>query len=219
MRSSSRCPSRPRRRAVRTRARRQTITVYLETVVLKLQARLLVLFCAICTVACSKSSAASASTPDAGPAASSTATDQNTGAASAIDCTKVFAPADVAGILTNPAKVSSDTLLGPGGCEFDTGKGAMVTTRVGSGEDAQYAWHDVSATTDGKYYTAMAGIGDAAFWREAGSSAWLIVKKGEKVCQVELGISGGADEGAGRARGTELAKKMGALCTKAFAAT
>lgn len=140
---------------------------------------------------------------------------QHTGAASSINCKKVFVPADVAGILPAPATVSSDTLLGPGGCLFATAKGAMVTTIVSSDEDAQFTWN---ATTDRKYYTPMSGAGDAAFWREAGSSAWVVVKKGDAVCKVELGIPGGADEGA-RAHGVELAKKMAALCSKAFAAT
>lgn len=186
---------------------------------LQSQVRLLALACAMSATACSKSNAASVPAHDTGPAASSAESNQATRATSSIDCKKVFVPADVAGILTAPATVSSDTLLGPGGCRFETAKGAMVTTLVGSDEDAQVAWNDVSATADGKYYTPMPGVGDAAFWREAGSSAWFLAKKGDAVCRVELGIPGGADEGTGRARGAELAKKMAALCTKAFAST
>lgn len=177
---------------------------------LQLQSRLLVLACAM--------SAASVPSHAAGSATFSAGLVHDTRVAS-IDCKKVFVPADVAGIVTAPATVSSDTLLGPGGCKFETAQGAIVTTFVSGDEDAKITWNDASATSDRKYYTPMSGVGDAALWREAGSSAWLLVKKGDTVCKVELGIPGGAEEGTARARGMMLAKKMGALCTKALAAT
>lgn len=185
---------------------------------LQLKSRLLALACAICAVGwclASKSNAASASIRDAGPAASSTADVQHTEAAPSINCNKVFVPADVSGILAAPATISPEKLLGPNGCKFETADGAIITTYLGSDMDAEVMWNDVSATVDRRHYTPMSGVGDAAFWWDAGASAYFVAKKGDDYCRVELGIPGGA--GAAKARGVELAKRLAVLCTKAFA--
>jgi hypothetical protein len=137
-------------------------------------------------------------------------------ASKSIDCNKVFVPADVAGILTGPATISPEKLLGPGGCRFETANGAIITTYVASDMDAEVMWNDVSATADRKHYAPMSGVGDAAFWRDADATAWFLAKKGDEYCRVELGLPGGA--GPAKARGVELAKMLAMLCTKAFAA-
>lgn len=181
--------------------------------------RLMALGCVICTVACSKSSAASTSTHDAGPATASTTDAGNGATASVIDCKKVFTPSDVAGIFVAPATVSADTMFFCGGCEFETAKGAGIDVSVSGGDDAQITWHDVSATSDSKHYTAISGFGDAAYWRDANASAWFYAKKGNAYCQLQLSIPGGAEQTTASIHGVELAKRLGALCTKAFAAT
>lgn len=185
-----------------------------------LQSRLLALACAACVAACAKSEAASASSQDAGTATASSADDQHSGAAQGIDCKKVFAPSDVAGILVAPATVSTDTKFYKGACMFDTPKGANINVNVSSDDNAKFYWHDVTATSDSKRYTAMSGVGDSAVWLDAGSAtAYVYAKKGDKYCRVELGITGGAEQETASVRGIELAKQLGALCTKAFAAS
>jgi hypothetical protein len=185
-----------------------------------LKFRLLALVCAACAAACSKSEAASASSHDAVAATSSAADARSSGAAHAIDCNKVFVPGDVAGILVAPATVSTDTQFYKGACMFNTPKGANINVSVGSDDNAKYYWHDVTATSDSKHYTPMAGVGDSAVWWDAGgATAYVYAKKGDKYCRVELGITGGAEQETASVRGIELAKKLGALCTKAFAAS
>lgn len=191
-----------------------------ETIVPRLQSRLLALACAMCAAACSKSSAASAPANDAGPAASSTAGGNAAASTRAIDCTKVFSPSDVAGIFVAPATVSTDTTFYKGACLFDTPKGANINVSVGSDESARYYWRDVTATSDSRHYTALSGVGDEARWWEAGSAtAYVYARKGDRYCRVELGIPGSAEQTTPSVHGIELAKKLGALCTKAFAAT
>lgn len=186
----------------------------------KFNFRLVALACAACVAACAKSEAASSSSHDAGAATSSAADGQNSGGAHGIDCKKVFAPSDVAGILIAPTTVSTDTKFYRGACMFDTPKGANINVSVGSDDNATYYWHDVTATSDSKHYTAMSGVGDSAVWWDAsGATAFVYAKKGDKYCRVELGITGGAEQETASVRGIELAKKLGALCTKAFAAS
>ncbi|MGH7621594.1 MAG: hypothetical protein ACREMU_04580 [Gemmatimonadaceae bacterium] len=196
------------------------VTNHQESIVLHLQSRLLPLVCAMVAAACSKSNAASAPTRDASAPASSAVDASVTDEARALDCKKVFAPSDVAGIFVASATVSTDTQIYKGACLFDTPKGANINVSVGSDASAQYYWHDITATTDSKHYTALSGVGDAAFWWEAGSAtAYVYAKKGNQYCRVELGITGGAEQTTPSVHGIELAKRLGALCTKGFAAT
>ena len=162
----------------------RSITVNRETAVLQPRFRLMALGCVICTVACSKSSAASTSTHDAGPATASTTDAGNGATASVIDCKKVFTPSDVAGIFVAPATVSADTMFFCGGCEFETAKGAGIDVSVSGGNDARSP-----GTTSARRPTASATLhrfGDAASCCAGSECVRIVLRQEGNAYQLQL---------------------------------
>src|SRR5450432_57167 len=191
---------------------------------LHLKAQLLALACTLgAAVACSQSSAksASASAPDSSAASAADASDDASDDApqSTLDCTKVFVSADAVGILNDAAKVSNFP-IGHGWCTFETAKaGGSIKISGGSDGSSELPWDDVTKSRDSVQFTALPGVGDRAV-RKASDGTEILAKKGNVYCVVELlGIGQeGTVSDFTKARGEELAKRLGALCNKYFAA-
>jgi hypothetical protein len=154
--------------------------------------------------------AAGASTTSTGAAQRSAKADGN---APGSPC-DVITAADVAGILTAPAARKPGAT--PAVCMYQTPTKANVTINVAKGEEAKGAW--MLATTYNATKTPLAGVGDEALYDPDGTT--LIARKGDTSCRVDAVGYDNADamDDITKDRGEALARKLGALCTKLFAA-
>jgi hypothetical protein len=153
---------------------------------------------------------AGANTTPTGAAQRSAAADGN---APANPC-DVITAADVAGILTAPAtrKPGAD----PASCMYQTQTKANVTINVAKGDEVKGAW--TLATTYNATKNPLASVGDEALYNPQGTT--LIARKGETSCRVDaVGYdNANAMDDITKDRGEALARKLGALCNKLFAA-
>ena len=137
-----------------------------------------------------------------------------------IDCTKVYSPSDVSGLMMPPVTVTPS----PGGvawCDFGNDFSGDISVSVGSNGSMEALWNDATLTSNRAKFVSLTGVGDEALF-EAGTNAInpeLASKKGRTYCIVTYD-RGTVDHyrafnGVG---GPELGKRLGALCTKAFVA-
>ncbi len=132
-------------------------------------------------------------------------------------CEKNIMPSDVADIITAP--VTKQPGYNPQSCSYHASAGATVTISLYSGgEDGKFTWSTMSNPANTGTLSPLAGIGDTALHAHGGTV--VIARKGDLVCSVDIT---GTDNANGmqvitKARGEELAKKLGALCEKVFAA-
>ncbi len=174
--------------------------------------RLATIAWAVCaTSGCSKTHAGSASAASTDPADSPAPVGA---AAVSLDCAKVFSPDDVAGLLNAPVTLVQT----PGSnswCSFGNADLGDITVRTGGDEDAEATWDDATQSSNRIKFVAMAGVGDQAV-RQAKDGAQVSSKKGKLYCTVTA--LGGTGDGYRNLGAEELAKRLGALCNKAFAA-
>jgi hypothetical protein len=170
-------------------------------------------------LACSKSQAASGARKDSTTtaAADATTSDDDSGPQDPpIDCSKIFTPADAAGILTKPATVEAYAPF-PRSCILETSTGGEFRVHTGTDVTTEMGWDEMSNSGNSAKYTALPNVGDQAFYRIQGS-AELFSKKGKMYCSIITSeVSNTGDFTSDR--GAALAAKLGALCTKMFAAT
>ena len=131
-------------------------------------------------------------------------------------CEKNITPADVADIITAP--VTKQPGLSAQSCSYHASAGATVTISLSSGEDGKFSWSTMSNPANTGTLSPLVGIGDTALHSHGGTV--VVARKGDLVCSVDIT---GTDNANGmqvitKARGEELAKKLGALCGKVFAA-
>lgn len=175
--------------------------------------------CAVCaTIACSPSRTEAASAAGAGAAAASSGMD--TTGVPPIACTKLYSEADVAGLLMPPVTVRPV----PGSvawCNFGNDFSGDITVRVGSDESTEMMWNDATRTSDSIKFAPFPGVGDKAVF-EAGTDALnpeLASQKGKMYCIVSYDRGTSDHYKQFKSVGSaEIGKKLGALCTKAFAA-
>mgnify|MGYP001601872984 CR=1 FL=1 len=179
------------------------------------RARVITIACAVAAIAaCSKSGrAASAGTNTAESATTSSAVDTGSDEGAPIECSKIFAPADVAGILKVPATVSNYPYR-TGSCTFEAANGGG-SVRLYSGTDItnELTWNDVSKSVHRSKFVPLPGVGDEAL-RLASTGTEVYARKGKLYCAVLLIDAG---QSGTPTQGEELSKKMGALCTRIFA--
>ncbi len=176
---------------------------------LHLKANLIALGGLLCaTAACSQSAPKTASTGGSDSAAASQPADANTpGNAATVDCSNVFAPSDVAGILAAPIQIGPDGGYAVG-CSLE-GAGSSVAVRVDP--SIEMGWNSVSASSD---FVDLPGVGDQAR-RRASNGREVVSKKGDRYCGATFSMQS-TDTKLGA---EELAKRLGALCNKLFAAS
>jgi hypothetical protein len=164
-------------------------------------------------LACSQSRASTHGTADSGNAV---AADDADGGDSTLDC-KIYSPADVAGILNQPAKVSTYTLRS-GSCAFDApNDGASVKVYTGSGFNDEMPWDEVTKSPNhATRFVALPGVGDEAY-RGIADESQFFSRKGKLYCAVVLMGLINEPKDFTADRGEALAKKEGTLCNKAFA--
>ncbi len=176
--------------------------------------RFVVITWALCaTSACSKSRANAAPAAGADPAGAAASAGADTGAV-ALDCGKVFSPGDVAGLLSAPVTVVQT----PGStswCSFGNPDLGDITVRTGGGTDDEAMWDDATVSSNRVNFVALPGVGDQAV-RKAKDGAQVSSKKGKLYCTVTA--LGGTGDGYRSIGAEELAKRLGALCTKALTA-
>ena len=159
------------------------------------------------TAACSQSATNTASSGGANSrAASSPSDDSATSSAAPVDCSKVFAPSDVASVLSGPIKIERDAY--PIGCHF-VGTGAEVTVDVDP--SLEMVWSSVAADTE---FVDLPDVGDQAR-RRASNGYDVVSRKGKHYCGAGYSMQSTATSLSGE----ELAKRLGALCNKLFAAS
>ncbi len=120
----------------------------------------------------------------------------------------------MAGIITAPVTRSSGA--DPASCVYRARSGADITISAARGDAAKGAW-SLAKTYSGTL-VPLAGVGDEALWAHEGTI--LIARKGDLSCRVDVLGYDNADamDDITKARGEALARKLGALCTKVFAA-
>lgn len=96
----------------------------------------------------------------------------------------------------------------PNGGEFRVHTGTDFTSEMG--------WNEVSNSANSSKYTPLPNVGDRAFYR-IGGSLELMSKKGKFYCSVSSSDFSNTGDFTSD-RGAALATKLGALCTKMFAA-
>jgi hypothetical protein len=167
------------------------------------------------SIACSHSRADAASAASADPSAASGASGADTGTV-AFDCAKVFSTNDATGLLKGP--VTLDQLPNRAVCNFLGAGVSDIMVTVGGDESNEMLWNDATVSSNRTMFTALPGVGDQAAFK-AGTQAEdpeLVSKKGTVYCTVT--IDGGAANVFKSLGSAELAKRLGALCTKAFVA-
>ncbi|MEO8336716.1 MAG: hypothetical protein ABI664_17165 [bacterium] len=177
---------------------------------------LTILTCVIVTlVACTKSRADAS--PATGAADSSSASNSSDDSGDSkdppIDCNKIFTPADAAGILTKPATVGSYAPF-PRSCIFEV-PGAEFRVHTGTDFTSEMGWNEMSNSANSSKYKPLPNVGDRAFYR-IDNSFELMSKKGKMYCSAIGSAFSTGDFTPDR--GAALATKVGALCTKMFAA-
>lgn len=141
----------------------------------------------------------------------------DTTADATIDCKKVYSPADAAGLLMPPVTVEPV----PGSvawCAFGNDFSGDITVSVGSDESVEVMWNDATLSSNRVKFAPLAGVGDKAVFK-AGTNPELASKKGRVYCIVAYDRGTSDHYKTFKSVGTaEVAKKLGILCTKAFAA-
>jgi hypothetical protein len=168
--------------------------------------KLFALACMLCaTSACSPSTPNAVSSEGVAPSAvSSPDEDSPTKTAVALDCSKVFAPSDVAGILTGPIQIDRGAY--PIGCHF-AGTGASVSVNIDP--TFEMPWSTDAAGSD---FVDLPGVGDQAR-RRASNDYECVSRKGNSYCAAGFSMQSNPTSLGGE----ELAKRLGALCNKLFA--
>lgn len=166
------------------------------------------LVAALWIVGCGKSDS------KAGGSGADLAATKPSAAAGSVCDRKLLTIQDVSGILAEPVTGAKPLEGDPQTCQFVTasvdrgGPTIRITLRPGHGTQAVKAALDGTMNVDAK---PVAGIGDSAAWIEALSE--LDVDKGGTLCVAAVG--GAA---AIQAKPSDLQARLGALCTKVFAA-
>jgi len=124
----------------------------------------------------------------------------------------------VVGILNKPVVAKPVGADGtPGACKYQTQSSAYVSINVAQGDGAKFWW--TLATTSQGANTPLVGVGDKALYNAFAGGRPLIASKGDTTCFVDvMGINSEAEVDITKDRGETLARKLGALCTKIFAA-
>jgi hypothetical protein len=127
---------------------------------------------------------------------------------------QVITAADVAGILLTPATSKPGPTSAT--CMYQTATKANVTIGMAHGDEAKGAW--MFATTYSGTERPISGIGDQALARVDGTT--LVARRGDRSCRVDVvGYDNSeAMDSITKDRGEALARKLGVLCTKLFAA-
>jgi len=131
-------------------------------------------------------------------------------------CAKDLTPGDLAEIL-GPSGVTVKAIPSDvGACAFDGPGHSGVTVSLRSGDEIEPFWR-LTIDASGARMTPLAGVGEAALRTPQGGT--VLARQGALSCQVDLvglkaalhqkGIDGSRDL---------LARKLGALCAKVFAA-
>lgn len=163
-------------------------------------------------IACSPSHAETSAGSGAGVAPVTGST--GAAATAPIDCRKVFAPGDAAGLLTPPVDVSAIG-EGTGWCGLTSGTGRMITVRTGSSDEMAAIFNTATLSTDRTKYVPLPGVGDQAV-RKSSDGSVIAARKGKLYCSVS--VAGGTDYDVPRGSAEEIGTKLGALCTKVFSA-
>jgi hypothetical protein len=177
-----------------------------------LKSPLLALAFACCAAAaCSQTASPPASNSGTGSAAASAAANDGTAdPVKPLDCDKIFTTADVAGILESPVELSRNPVSN--GCNFENER---VAIQIYTGKDftAEMSWKDVTASADSANFVDLLRVGDQAR-RRASNGYEVLSRKGNLYCFASRSSNTETSIGA-----EELAKRLGALCNKVFAAS
>ena len=127
-----------------------------------------------------------------------------------INCNKMFAPADVAGIFPTTVTVSAYTER-DNACVLKSADGSVA--QVSADDNMESAlWTDPELNQRDKLYKHMSGLGDEAFFKPSDDGAQVFIRKGDRYCGVVAGIN------HPKVTGEMLTRKLGELCNKFFAA-
>ena len=131
-------------------------------------------------------------------------------------CEKDIGPADVADLITAP--VVKRPGLAPESCSYHAQAGATVSISLSRGDEGKNLWSMMSNPANVGTTTPLAGVGDVALHSHSGTA--VLARRGDLVCSVDITGTDNADgmKVVTNARGEELARKLGALCAKVFAA-
>ena len=132
-------------------------------------------------------------------------------------CERDVTPADITDLITAPV-VKQAATINPQSCSYHAAVGATVTIDLARGDEGKSYWDLMTNPANTGTQSPLAGVGDAALHARGGTQ--VIARKGTLVCSVDITGTDNADgmRVITKARGEELANKLGALCSKVFAA-
>jgi hypothetical protein len=161
--------------------------------------------------ACSKSPDSAAAPASSTASSSSVPHDITAGNTPNVCVAKDLQPADMADILTLPVVKVSTPETNAEQCKFETSQNtAWVSVTLRKGDEVDPFWNMIAKS--GVNALPLPGVGEKALRTSDGTG--VFARKGDLMCQVD---SAGTDSGVIKAKGEELAKKLGALCNKVFA--
>lgn len=175
----------------------------------------MLIFASCVLAACSQGASTAPASATASPDPTSTAqTSADTGGKSALgDPCDVITATGMAGILTPPTK--RESYPSQPECHYATHSAYVSIIVQPIGPDNEMAWK--VATTYSHVDVPLPGIGDTALRNANGTT--LAARKGDMFCRIEVvGYDSPTDDTVTKDRGETLARKLGALCTKLFAA-
>ncbi|WP_347260574.1 hypothetical protein [Rudaea sp.] len=205
---------------------------------LRIPASIALSLAVVVAAGCSKSPAgpfAEATNENAGKAALSNAVANANKGSTPTPCETDFSARDAAEILTGSTalnRYAMNAALGEAenGCEFGDGNGALIDFAIRAKPpmqgDNRQQYKTLTSFLQPKG-VPFAGVGDQAVWVDVhdsnipGMSEFdTYAIKGEVICLADLHFRKGTqgEKAITPARGEELAKKLGALCNKSFAA-
>jgi hypothetical protein len=177
----------------------------------------LALSCALCALAaCSRGAvpgqSGAATTSTASTPAAQTSAETGEDSASRNPC-DVITAADVAGILLTPATRKD---LPPGSCMYETQTHGQVVFNVARGDNGRGLWTMMTGPQGATI--PLSGVGDQALYNAGGTA--FFARNGGEVCFLSVVGYDNSDamDSITKDRGEALARKLGALCTKLFAA-
>lgn len=174
--------------------------------------RLAAIACALGAASACTSRTKADATVSADTASAAVSDGGDTSLAAPLDCNKVFSPADAAGLLKAPVTLTAIDQTS-GWCNFTNEAVSDITVRTGSNEDMEAMWNAATVSSDRVKYVPLPGVGDQAV-RKASDGAEVDSRSGKLYCVVSIA---GIDDYK-RLSAEELAKRLGALCAKVFAA-
>jgi hypothetical protein len=130
-------------------------------------------------------------------------------------CEKDLTVNDVTGIVAAEKVTVSTMSTNPEACSFDAARGVSIVVSLRSGDEIEPFWR-LAINQNHNRMIQISGVGNTALRTPGGEE--VLARKGDLSCQISVVNFAASQLGKSlKADGSELARKLGALCNKVFA--